>query len=144
MAPSKQDPSISSRIEELRAEFGSLLTDHTLELIAMDERGLLVTNKKDVSELRDREEASMDVRVKRVFDAREFKKRDGGTGRVRNIEIEDDTGSCRLVLWDDDVNLPEECGVKEGSKLRLVNCYVKYSDFGVDVSKGRKGEIQVV
>lgn len=143
MVSERQDPSISSRVEELRDEFGSLLDDHTLELIALDERGLLVTNKKNISELKDREEASLEVRAKRVLDTREFKKRDGGTGRVRNIEIEDDTGSCRLVLWDDDVNLPEELRIKEGSELRLTNCYVKYSDFGVDVSKGRKGNVEV-
>ncbi|MDD1767068.1 MAG: hypothetical protein LUQ27_00685 [Methanomassiliicoccales archaeon] len=143
MVSERQDPSISSRVEELRDEFGSLLDDHTLELIALDERGLLVTNKKNISELKDREEASLEVRAKRVLDTREFKKRDGGTGRVRNIEIEDDTGSCRLVLWDDDVNLPEELRIKEGGELRLTNCYVKYSDFGVDVSKGRKGKVEV-
>jgi len=144
MVPTEKNPSVSSRIEELRDEFGNLLDDHALELIALDERGLLVTNKKDISELRDREEASLEATIKRILDTREFRKKDGGTGMVRNIEIEDDTGSCRLVLWDNDVSLPEELEIKEGSKLRLVNCYVKYSDFGVDVSKGRKGRIEVV
>ena len=133
---------LSDRIKEIKAEFGDLLDDGTVERIALDERGLLMMNKKTISELKDREEASLDVKVKRIFDARVFKKRDGGTGRVRNLDVDDDTGTCRIVLWDDDVDLPEKMGIKEGTGLRLISCYVKHTDFGLDVSKGKKGKIE--
>jgi len=101
-------------------------------------------NEKSIAELKDREEASLEVRVNRIMAPRDFKKRDGGTGRVRNIDVEDNTGSCRVVLWDDDVDLPEKLNLSEGSKMKLINCYVKFTDFGVDVSRGRKGRIEIV
>jgi replication factor A1 len=108
----------------------------------LDERGLLMTNKKSVSELKDREEASLEVRIRKIMNIREFRKRDGGAGRVRNLDVEDGTGSCRLVLWDDDVDMPEKLELREGCGLKLINCYVKYTDFGLDVSKGKKGRIE--
>jgi replication factor A1 len=135
---------LRQRVAELKDEFGNLLDETTLEKIALDERGLLMMNKKSVSELKDREEASLEVRVKRIFGTREFKRRDGGPGRVRNLDIEDETGSCRLVLWDEDVELPEKMGMKEGTGLKLINCYVKHTDFGLDVSRGKKGKIEFV
>jgi replication factor A1 len=135
---------LSHRVAELKEEFGDLVDETTLERIALDEKGLLMTNKKSISELRDREEASLEVKIKKILNAREFRKRDGGIGRVRNLDIEDETGSCRLVLWDDDVDMPEKLGLKENAGLRLVNCYVKHTDFGLDVSKGRKGKIEPV
>jgi replication factor A1 len=135
--------SLSQRVAELRNEFGELLDAATIERIALDERGLLMTNKKSVSELKDREEASLEVKVRKMLSIREFGKRDGSTGRVRNLDVEDETGSCRLVLWDDDVDMPEKLGIREGAGLKLVNCYVKHTDFGLDVSKGKKGKIEL-
>jgi len=135
--------SLSQRVAELRKEFGDLLDAATIERIALDERGLLMTNKKSVSELRDREEASLEVKVTKILSIREFGKRDGSTGRVRNLDVEDETGSCRLVLWDDDVDVPEKLEIKEGVGLKLVNCYVKHTDFGLDVSKGKKGKVEL-
>ncbi|MDH7508003.1 MAG: hypothetical protein QHH00_01210 [Methanomassiliicoccales archaeon] len=109
----------------------------------MDEEGLLIMNMKCVSDLRDREEASVEAIVSRIFGIREFKKSDGSNGRVRNIEIEDGTGGARLVLWDDDVDLPERIGIKVGTKLKLINCFVKISDFGIDIMRGRRGRIEI-
>jgi hypothetical protein len=33
-------------------------------------------------------------------------------------------------------------GIREGTGLKLINCYVKHTDFGLDVSKGKKGKIE--
>jgi len=133
---------LNQRVAELMIEFGNLLDPATIEKIALDERGLLMTNKKSVSELKDREEASLEVRVRKILNIREFRKRDGSSGRVRNLDVDDGTGSCRLVLWDDDVDMPERLGLKEGCGLKLINCYAKHTDFGLDVSKGKKGRIE--
>lgn len=136
------DKELDEKISELREEFGSLLNEEALRKLALEELGKLVINRKVISDLRDREGASLEVRVVRISDTREFKRKDGTTGMIRKILIEDDSGSCHLVLWDDDVKLPELMGIKESSRLDLVNCYVKISDFGVDVTKGRIGKIE--
>ena len=137
------DRELNEKIAELRDEFGTLLNDEALRELALEELGKLVLNKKQISDLRDREGASMDVRVVRIYESRQFNRKDGTKGLFRKMLIEDDTGSCQLTLWDDDVSLPEELGIDEGSKLVLMNCYVKISDFGVDVSKGKIGRIEL-
>lgn len=98
---------------------------------------------KKIKELKDREEVTVEVEVTKVADTREFDKRTGGRGRVRNVSVKDETGNCRLALWDQDVELVESMPITVGTKLRCVDCYVKHSDFGLDISKGKKGKIEL-
>jgi len=99
---------------------------------------------KSIKDLKDREEATIEVEVTKIADIREFEKRSGGKGKVRNINVRDETGSCRLALWDADVDLVESLPIEIGSKLRCVDCYVKHTDFGLDISKGKKGKVEKV
>lgn len=99
---------------------------------------------KSVKDLKDREEATVEVEVTKIADTREFEKRSGGKGKVRNISVRDETGSCRLALWDADVDLVDSLPIQVGEKLRCVDCYVKHTDFGLDISKGKKGKIEKV
>ncbi len=103
-----------------------------------------MANVKNIKDLKDREEATVEVEVSKIADTKEFERRTGGRGRVRNINVRDDTGSCRLALWDADVDLVENLPIQVGSKLRCVDCYVKHSDFGMDISKGKKGSIEKI
>jgi len=138
------DRELEEKIAELREEFGTLLNDDALRKLALEELGKLVLNRKQISDLRDREGASLEARVVKIYDTREFNRKDGTTGYLRKILIEDDSGSCQLTLWDDDIGLPENVGIDEGSRLALINCYVKISDFGVDVTKGKIGRIEIL
>ena len=138
------DRELEEKIAELREEFGTLLNDDALRKLALEELGKLVLNRKQISDLRDREGASLEVRVVKIYDTREFNRKDGTIGYLRKILIEDDSGSCQLTLWDDDIGLPENVGIDEGSRLALINCYVKISDFGVDVTKGKIGRIEIL
>lgn len=98
--------------------------------------------EKKISELKDREEVTIEVTVSKIMPVRQFTKKDGGQGKVRNVTVNDDTGSCRIALWDADTDMIETLGINEGSKLKCTNCFVKTTDFGVDISKGRKGTIE--
>ena len=133
--------SLESRMARLREEFGGLVDDPTIRRLVLDEGGIKVTTKK-IADIKDREEVTVVVKVVKINPLRTFNKRTGGQGRVRNIDIEDDSGSCRLTLWDDDVDLPESSEVQVGTQLNLVDCYSKQSDFGLDLSKGKKGKIE--
>ncbi|MBI0581838.1 MAG: hypothetical protein JET69_02355 [Methanomassiliicoccales archaeon] len=95
-----------------------------------------------IADIKDREEVSAVVRVTKINDVKNFNKRTGGQGKVRNLEVEDDSGNCRLTLWDDDVELPEQMSIEIGTQLTLTDCYVKKTDFGTDVTKGKKGKIE--
>jgi ssDNA-binding replication factor A large subunit len=139
---SPEEP-LESRIEQLRAEFGNTFDEATLRRIALDERGQHMANDKKIAELKDREEVTIVVKVTKINDTRTFKKRDSGEGRVRNLSVEDETGNCRLALWDEDTELPEKAGIAVGTMLKCTNCYTKQTDYGLDISKGKKGKIEL-
>jgi replication factor A1 len=130
-----------SKMARLREEFGGLVDDATIRRLVLEDRGNKMATSK-LADLKDREEVSAVVRVTKINNARTFNKRAGGQGRVRNIDIEDDSGNCRLTLWDEDVELPEQMEIEIGTQLVLTDCYVKKTDFGTDISKGRKGKIE--
>jgi len=127
---------------ELKKEFGGLFDDDTLKRIAMDEMGISMPNVKTVKELKDREEVTIELEVTKIGDMKEFEKRTGGRGKVRNLNVRDETGTCRIALWDADVELVETLEIEVGTKLRCIDCFVKQTDFGVDITKGKKGQIE--
>ena len=63
----------------------------------------------DVDE--DEEDIILLGRVIELNDIRNFDRDNGDTGSVRNIEIADDTGSIRVVLWNDDAKIDLEVGM---------------------------------
>jgi replication factor A1 len=130
-----------SKMARLREEFGGLVDDATIRRLVLEKGGVNVVTKK-IADLKDREEASTVVKVTKINDAKTFNKRTGGQGKVRNLDVEDETGKCRLTLWDDDIELPEKLDVKIGTQLVLTDCYAKQSDYGLDISKGKKGKIE--
>ncbi|MEE1335551.1 OB-fold nucleic acid binding domain-containing protein [Methanobrevibacter sp.] len=66
---------------------------------------------KKIEDLDEDEEDTIIVgRVIELNDIRNFDRDNGDTGFVRNIEIADDTGSIRVVLWDNDAKMDLEMG----------------------------------
>ena len=131
---------LDSEMLRLKEEFGGLVDNDTLRRL-VESRGVYMSEKK-ISEFGDKEEVSATVKVTRIFDTKIFNKRTGGEGKVRNIGVEDDSGNCRITLWDEDVNLVETMGIEVGDELKLTSCYVKQTNYGTDVSKGRVGTIE--
>ena len=137
-----EDP--DAKVAELRQEFGGLLNDEVLLRMAREEQGgNNMAPIKKIADLGDKEEISIVVKVTRVNDTKKFQKRTGGEGQVRNINVEDETGTCRLTLWDEDVDLLENMNIEIGTQLKLTDCYTKQTDFGLDITKGRKGKIEL-
>jgi len=83
------------------------------------------TNKK-ISKLKEGD-TSVDVvcRVVRIYEPREFERDDKTKGKVVNLIIGDETGTAKLVLWDEDVELVEKAMINEGDTIKVKNGYVK-------------------
>jgi len=79
------------------------------------------------------------TKVSQVGEPRSFVRRDGGEGRVVNVLVGDDTGTVRLSLWDDDVDLAAE--MKPGDVLVVKNGYTRSGFGGVELSSGRSGRV---
>lgn len=77
--------------------------------------------------------------VTNAYPVNEFSRSNGGTGKVRNIMLDDSTGSIRMALWDGDA----ETEISEGDVVKLIHGYAKESGEYMDLSTGRFGRIEV-
>ncbi|WP_292822552.1 OB-fold nucleic acid binding domain-containing protein [Methanobrevibacter sp.] len=68
----------------------------------------------DYKDITDVDEDDQDIivigRVIELSEIREFDRDNGDTGFVRNLEIADETGSMKVVLWNDDAKMDLEIG----------------------------------
>jgi len=78
-------------------------------------------------------------RVAHISDERVFTRRDGSTGRVASVLLEDETGTVRLSLWDDDVDLVND--VETGSVFTVENGYTRLSLGAVGLNAGQSSRI---
>ncbi|NOZ76896.1 MAG: hypothetical protein GXO65_04320 [Euryarchaeota archaeon] len=80
-------------------------------------------------------------RVLRVYEIREFEREGQDPGRVVNLRVGDETGTARLVLWDEDVALVEKGQVNEGDVVKAKNAYVKAGFGEPEIHIGRHGKL---
>lgn len=74
-----------------------------------------------------------------VDEPREFIRRDGTPGKVISVLLEDDTGTIRLSLWDDDVN--RALKLSDSSVVVVENGYTRFGYGAVDLNVGRSGRV---
>jgi replication factor A1 len=139
MEKEKFEKEIKTRYDE----YEGLLNEEALAYLIVDELGRSVIESVKISELKEGDSVSLVVDVEDVREPREFTRKNGSTGQVVNIEITDGTGRCRLTLWDKDVEAVKSGKIRKGSKIRIVNGYVKVSDFGTEINIGRYGQFFV-
>lgn len=128
--------------EEIKKRFQDyegLLNEEAIAYLIVDELGKSVMESLSISELKDGDSVSLVVKVEDVGEPREFKRKDGSKGQVVNLAITDGTGRCRLTLWDKDVDTIKNRKIKKDSRIRIVNGYVKVTDFGMEINIGRWG-----
>lgn len=76
-----------------------------------------------------------------VSEERGFVRRDGTEGKVRSLLLEDETGTVRLSLWDEDADRAEE--IEEGTLVVVENGYTRAGFGGIDLNVGRNGRIHI-
>lgn len=97
------------------------LSEEQASAMFIPELSTLEKNLYDYKNISDLDEDDQDVivvgRVIELSDMREFERDDGSEGFVRNVEIADDTGSLKVVLWDKDAKREFE----NGQAIKLQN-----------------------
>ena len=95
-------------------------TDEEASALFIPELATLEKLIFEVKKIDDLDEDDTDVvfvaRVFEVGDIRNFDRNDGREGKVRNVELADDTGAISLVLWDNDTE--KEFTVGEAIKVQ--------------------------
>ncbi|MDH5646079.1 MAG: OB-fold nucleic acid binding domain-containing protein, partial [Candidatus Heimdallarchaeota archaeon] len=84
-------------------------------------------------------------RLSKIFQARNFNRKDGSTGKVQNLELIDATGNIRVVLWDNATNLIKEKNLSVGKVIRLIGGNTKLGlNNTTELSIGSQGTISEV
>lgn len=130
-----------ARVRREMEEWGGLLEEYAAALLVVDQLGRNEVSFGRVADLYEGGEAFLRLRVESVNGVREFERKDGTPGRVVNLQVSDESGRCRLVLWDEEVDLVTSGKVAVGSQLRVVDGYVRRGRYGLEVSTGRWGVI---
>lgn len=132
-----------SEIRKRAKEYDGLLSEDAISYLIVDELGGKVVPGTTISKIENGDSVSLTVKVEEIGEIREFIKKDGTLGRVANIIVSDDTGSCRFTLWNKDVDALTGNKIHVGSRIKIVNGYVKISNFGTEISVGRWGMFSV-
>lgn len=128
-------------IEKKIDEFGGLLDRDVASLLVVENLGKFVIEYQNISDLRSKSGVKLIGTVREVGKPRTFESKFGRKGKLARVLIEDDSGSCYLVLWDKDVELVERGLIKVGDRIRIINGYAKEAGHGMEVSKGKWGTI---
>jgi replication factor A1 len=120
---------IRKMIEEKQIELSGLVSAEGAAYMVAREQGinLLKEGKKQLkikNLVTGLQSVEVVGRVVRIFEPREFEK-EGKKGRVLNILLGDETGTVRLSLWNEEIELLERAGIKENDGVKLVGGYVK-------------------
>ena len=132
-----------SEIKKRTREYEGLLSEDAAAYLIADELGADIAETAHISGLNHGNSANLAVQVEEIGKVREFSRKNGTRGQVVNITISDTTGQCRLTLWDKEVEYVRNGQIQSGSRMRIVNGYVKVTDFGVEVNLGRWGSFFV-
>jgi len=130
-------------IKEIRKEYDDLLDEDTVALLIVDGLGRNKQNICKISDLKPDTECTVFGKITKISESRNFKRKNGSNGMVANLDLTDDTGTCRLVLWNKDVELLKNKTIKKGTNLKIVNGYVKDGFNCLEVNVGRWGLIEI-
>lgn len=144
---------ILSMIEEKREELGrEVINDESAAMIVARELGvdLHQISPKARQRIVDITEATRSIaltaKIINIGTVRTFSRKDGGgEGKVASIMVSDDTGSIRLVLWDDLTNAVSEDVISIDDIIQVRGAYVKKGlGDALELNLGRMGQIRVL
>jgi replication factor A1 len=123
--------------------YGELLDKDTIALLLVDELGRNTFSLTKINDLKPDTDATVTATVHNISDVKTFRKKNGTTGKVLNLDITDDTGTCHLVLWNDDIQQVKSKDIKPGTHIRIINGYTKTSYTGLELNLGKWGMLDI-
>ncbi|MFH8080747.1 MAG: DUF2240 family protein [Candidatus Aenigmatarchaeota archaeon] len=121
------------RIEKKQEELSGLVSmEGAAHLVARDLGIDLLKREEKMLQLKDirpdMRNVNLKAKVISITPVREFVKKDGSLGKVRNLLISDGTSQTRIPLWDKQIEIADEINI--GDVLELRNVSTKQNIFG--------------
>ena len=139
----KTKKEFGEEIQERFQKYEQLFDKDTIALFMVDELG---KNKQVISKIADLKPDSdyaVVGKITNIYGEKTFKRKNGTSGKVINLDITDNTGTCRLVLWNKDVEQVKNKEIKIGAKVKIINGYTKNGYSGLEINLGRWGLLEI-
>ncbi|MBN2599678.1 MAG: hypothetical protein JXA75_03975 [Candidatus Thermoplasmatota archaeon] len=121
-----------------------LIDKDTLAFLLVDELGRNTHSITDIAHLTPNGEYTVIGKVLSISDSKTFKRKNGSPGKVLNLEITDETATCRLVLWNGDIDTIKNKEIQPGTWIKIINGYTKTGYSGeMEIHLGRWGLLEV-
>lgn len=140
----KTKKDFEKEIKSKAKQFEGLVDDDTVAFLLVDELGRNKICTVKITELEPEKDYTVVGKVVSISDSKTFKRKNGTAGKVINLEIADDTGTCHLVLWNDDIDQIRSKEIQIGTTLKIINGYTKKGHMGgLEINLGRWGLLEV-
>jgi len=126
------------------AAYDELLDKDAIAFLIVDELGRNVHSITKIAQLPADGDATVIGKVLSISEAKPFKRKNGTPGKVVNLDLCDETGSCKLVLWNDDTDLITNKDIVPGTTVKIINGYIKQGFAGLEINLGRWGLFEVI
>jgi len=142
---------VKEKIKSKQKELGGLITPEGAAHVVANELGMNLfegVSKEHMLKIENvipgMSKVDLCGKVLRIYETREFEKKDGSAGRVASLTLGDDTGRIRTVFWDDDVALIEEEKISEGDIIKIKEAYSRETINGeAEVHIGRRSRVTI-
>ncbi len=142
---------ILEMIEKKKKGAGDFLTDETAARITASELGVEIVKKplRLKIQIQDLISGLNDVtvagQVVAFYPPKTFKRRDWTEGKLASLIVSDESGTLRVVLWDDKVELIEGENIQRKQTVRISHGYVREGLNGKpELHLGQRGNIKVI
>ncbi|MCD6411973.1 MAG: hypothetical protein J7L20_06090 [Thermoplasmata archaeon] len=127
-------------IERRKREFNNLLDDEAIALIILDELGKSTNKPVRISDLKPGGEYTIQCKVTRLDGVVET--RGENPRRGIRLEVEDESGKCYLILWEEHMELVGTF-IREGTPIKVINGYTRLRDGKLEINVGRWGLVEL-
>jgi replication factor A1 len=124
--------------------YDELIDKDTIAYLLVDQLGRNTQSITKIADLSANGDYSVVGKVRSISDSKTFKRKNGSPGKVINLEIADETGTCGLVLWNGDIDSIKNKEIRQGTSIKIINGYTKsgYTG-GIEIHLGRWGLLEV-
>ncbi len=154
---------LEKKVQNKAKEFGGFMSEQGILFVIAKEKGIQLRSpdidpqlyealeeefdyddfKIDISEVK---ESMTNIvllgKILRIFQAREFTRKDGSMGAVCSFLLVDSTKTIKIVLWDDHAKVAKNEYFRVNELVRLIGGYSKVGKSGnLEVHLGRKGRL---
>jgi replication factor A1 len=144
IADVKSKKDFEKEINTRYKSYDELLDKDTIAYLIVDELGRNKQSITKIANLSPDGDYTVAGKVISISDSKTFKRKNGTPGKVINLEIADDTATCRLVLWNGDIGHIKNKEIQPGTTIKIINGYTKRGFRGdIEINLGRWGLLEI-